>query len=409
MNPRIPVLALASFAMGTEAHVYAGHLESLARDVGQPVAAAGQLATAFALTYALTAPVVAGLVARFDRRTMILIGLVLVGILNIAASVAPSMPSLLAIRVACGLAAGLVGPISSLAAAELAPPAERGKAMAVVLAGMTVAFVLGIPVGSVIGDVAGWRGTFVYAGAVALLAGVFVRFALPPVPGGRRADLAAFRVALRPEVRGPLLLSMAGFAATFTIVAYVGPVVTAISGLTGSGVGAMQALIGVGSILGVVLGARFADRPATARLLTASFVVSAFALLAYTLLMARPEAAVLAPLISGPRAGIIAALSLAMVAGAAALFTRTPVIQASLVRVAPHDARGIVLALNGSMMFVGQGLGAALGGLTLAVSGIEWLGLAASGVALLGAGLASRQASQREAPAAAAPLALPAE
>jgi DHA1 family inner membrane transport protein len=398
MNPRIPVLAAASFAMGTEAYVYAGHLGSLARDVGQPVAAAGQLATAFALTYALTAPVVAGLVARFDRRTMILAGLVLIGILNLAASAAPSMPVLLAIRVACGLAAGLVGPISSLAAAELASPAERGKAMAVVLAGMTLAFVLGIPVGSVIGDVAGWRGTFVYAGVVALVAGLAVRFVLPPVPGGRRADLAAFKVALRPEVRGPLLLTMAGFAATFTTVAYVGPVVTAISGLTGSGVGAMQALIGAGSILGVVLGARFADRAGTGGLLTASFLVSAGALLTYTVLMGRPDAAVLGPLLDWPRAGIVAALSLAMVAGAAALFTRTPIIQAGLVRSAPPEARGIVLALNGSMVFVGQGLGAALGGITLAVSGIEWLGLAAAGVALLGAALSSREAQRQSMP-----------
>jgi len=324
MNPRIPVLAAASFAMGTEAYVYAGHLESLARDVGQPVAAAGQLATAFALTYAVTAPVVAGLVARFDRRTMILAGLVLIGALNLAASFASSMPVLLAIRVACGLAAGLVGPISSLAAAELAAPEERGRALAVVLGGMTIAFVLGIPVGSVIGDLAGWRGTFIYAGVVALVAGLAVRFVLPPVPGGRKADLAAFRVALQPAVREPLLLTLVGFAATFTTVAYVGPVVTAISGLAGSGVGAMQALIGVGSIAGVVLGARFADRAGTARLLTASFVVSAAALLAYTLLMARPETAVHAPLLTWPRAGIVAALSLAMVAGAAALFTRTP-------------------------------------------------------------------------------------
>jgi DHA1 family inner membrane transport protein len=408
MNPRIPVLAAASFAMGTEAYVYAGHLESLARDVGQPVAAAGQLATAFALTYALTAPVVAGLVARFDRRTMILAGLVLIGALNLAASVASSMPVLLAIRIACGLAAGLVGPISSLAAAELAAPEERGKAMAVVLGGMTIAFVLGIPAGSVIGDLTGWRGTFIYAGVVALVAGLAVRFVLPAVPGGRKADLAAFRVALLPAVRGPLLLTLVGFAATFTTIAYIGPVVTAISGLTGSGVGAMQALIGVGSIAGVVLGARVADRAGTARLLTASFVVSAAALFAYTLLMARPETAVDAPLLTWPRAGVVAALSLAMVAGAAALFIRTPIIQARLVRAAPPEARGIVLALNGSMVFVGQGLGAALGGLTLAASGIAWVGLAAAGTALLGAALATRLA-RRSVTAAGAPLAVPAE
>ncbi len=187
MNKRIYILALASFAMGTEAYVYAGHLEALAADLRQPLASAGQIATAFALTYALSAPIVAGLVARYDRRSVLSVGLVLIGSINLLGAVSSSLGMLVGLRIAAGLAAGLVGPISSLAAAELAPPEKRGKALAVVMAGMTLAFVLGIPMGSVVGDLAGWRGTFFYAGAVALVAAAICRIALPAIPGGQRA------------------------------------------------------------------------------------------------------------------------------------------------------------------------------------------------------------------------------
>jgi MFS transporter, DHA1 family, inner membrane transport protein len=122
MNKRIAVLALASFAMGTEAFVYVGHLEALAADIGQSVPAAGQIASAFAITCAFTAPLVAGAVAHLPRRAVLVAGLCLIGGLNLLAALAPSLPILIALRIACGLAAGLVGPIASLAAAELAPP-----------------------------------------------------------------------------------------------------------------------------------------------------------------------------------------------------------------------------------------------------------------------------------------------
>jgi MFS transporter, DHA1 family, inner membrane transport protein len=397
MNKRIAVLALASFAMGTEAFVYVGHLEALAADLGQSVAAAGQIASAFAITCAFTAPLIAGAVAHLPRRTVLVAGLCLIGALNLLASFAPSLPILIALRIACGLATGLVGPIASLAAAELAPPEQRGKAMGIVLAGMTLAFVLGIPIGSVIGDFAGWRGTFVYAGLIAFAAAVVIRLVLPVMPGGARSGSASFAAALQPAVAGPLALTLVGFAATFTTIAYLGPVVTAISGLTGSGIGAMQALIGVGSIIGIAVGIKTADSPRAGRVIMQSFFVSAGALSLYSLLMQVAPVDAAQPLLSSPRGLIILALSFGMIAGAAALFARTPIIQAKLVAAAPIDARPVILALNGSMVFLGQGLGAAFGGLTVAAAGLPALGYAAAATALVGAGLALTMAAPTKA------------
>ena len=378
VDKRIFFLAAASFATGTEAYVYAGHLETLAHDLGQPVSTAGQLATAFALTYAIMAPLVAGLAGRFGRRPVMVSGLVLIGALNLMAAIAPSFGALIAIRFACGLAAGLVGPIATLAAAELAPPDQRGRAMAVVLSGITLAFVLGIPIGSVVGDWAGWRGTFVYAGVLAFGCAALIRAVFPALPGGAPRRLGAFAEALRPAIAGPLLLTMAGFAATFSAVAYVGPLVTAIAGLTGSGIGAMQALIGVGSIAGIVLGGRMADQPGRRGFLAGSFLVSAAALSSYSLLLGTGL----------PRFMILAGLSLAIIAGAAALFSRTPVIQTRLVAAASAEARPVVLALNGSMVLFGQGLGAAVGGMAIDVAGLPAVGFTAALAALVAVPLA---------------------
>jgi predicted MFS family arabinose efflux permease len=369
MNPRLYVLGLASFAMGTEAYVYAGHLGSLARDAGVTVPTAGQLATAFSLTYAISAPVIAGFVAAFNRRTVVASGLGLIAFLNLLASQMSGFEGLLVIRILCGLAAALVGPIASVAAAELAPEDQRGKAMAVVLGGMTLSFVAGIPAGSLIGDFAGWRGTFLYASVVAVLAAVIVRSVLPSMPG--RAEVASSVVDLvsRSAVVVPLLLTLLGFAATFAVIAYLGPVVTVVAGLSGSGIGAIQAFIGLGSIVGVIVGARFADRPAAAFIMAASFLMSAISLSAVSLLF----------LATGKVA--IVGLGAAIAAGAAALFCRTPLIQVRLVKAAPAQ-RSVLLALNGSMVFFGQGLGAALGGAVIGFTGLAAVGWAGGAVAL---------------------------
>ncbi len=374
MDGRVPVLALASFALGTEAYVYVGHLGALSADLGVTIAQAGLLGTVFALTCAVAAPLLSSLTAALDRRAVVVWGLVAVGALNALAALAPGLEALLALRFGCGIAAALVGPAASAAAAALAPPERRGRAMAVVLAGMTLAFLLGIPTGSLIGALGGWRATFAFAAVVALLAAAAVRLTLAAVPGGSPHGLGGLVVGLRPSVAGPLLLTCIGFAATFTVIAYIAPVALAIAGLEGAEVGGLQALIGVGSLLGIAIGARFADDGRAFLLVAASFLVSAVALSLYSILGASQA--------DDPVR--LALLGAAMVVGAAALFSRTPAIQAQLVRRAPERA-SVVLALNGSMVFAGQGLGAAVGALVIGSFGVSTLGFVAAGIALVGA------------------------
>jgi MFS transporter, DHA1 family, inner membrane transport protein len=371
--PRLGTLTAASFALGTEAYVYVGHLDALVRDLDVSIAAGGSLAAAFALTYALTGPPLAAVAARVDRRTLITGGLVSIGLLNLLAAIAPSFAVLILLRVLCGVGAACIGPTASAAAAMLVSPERRGRAMAAVLAGMTLAFILGIPMGSVVGAYGGWRACFAFSGLLALAAAIPARALLPTLPGNGSARLQALAIALQPHVWRTLLLTMLGFAATFTVIAYIGPVAKHVADMEGAEVGGLQSLIGVGSIIGILIGARFADRPEALTMIAASLGVSLIGLGLYSLL----------PATSLSGTPLVALLSLAMVLGAAALFARTPVIQARLVAGAPENS-AVLLALNGSTVFVGQGVGAAIGAITSATLGIGALGAVAALVAALG-------------------------
>ena len=118
---------------------------------------------------------------RADRKVLLWLGLIVIGLLNVGAALASNFFVLLVVRVACGLAAGLVGPSAQAAAAILSPPHERGRAMAVVLAGMTLAFTVGAPLGSIFGASFGWRATFVFSAVLAGIASILILVLLPRV------------------------------------------------------------------------------------------------------------------------------------------------------------------------------------------------------------------------------------
>ncbi len=382
---RIPVLAAASFATATQSFVFAGLLAEMAADLAVPVAQAGQLATAFALAFGLAAPVVAALVARRERRSTMLVALVVLAALNLLIVAVESFPALVALRIAAGIAAAGVIPAATAMAVSLAPPEQRGRAVAMVIGGTTLAFLLGIPLGSVVGDAFGWRGCFAFAAAVAVAAALAIRLLVPRVPGdagGVSGGIAALRI---PGVLPTLALNFTAFTSVFAIAAYIGPVTNQVSGLTGSGVAVMQALVGVASIAGLPLGAMLADRGARAAALLPAGMLGANLL----------QGALLLGWAGGSALGLpLQALSVLVSAGC--LFALSPVVGARLAMLAP-GARGFVLACNSSAIFLGQAGGAALGGLGIALFGLAGAGLLGAAAAvpamLLARGLARPPAS----------------
>ncbi len=201
MNLRILVLTLATFAIGTGTFVVTGLLGSVAGEFSVPVESAGHLVTVFAVAYAVGSPILVTLTERVPRRWLVVTALVLFALANGAAAIAPSFGLLLAARVAAALGAAILTPVAGAVAADLAVPEEQGKALSLVIGGMTVAWVVGIPLGTLVGDEFGWRASFVMVGALAAVATVAVAAILPnvekpPVAGLRSMFALAGRTAI---------------------------------------------------------------------------------------------------------------------------------------------------------------------------------------------------------------------
>ncbi|MCA6255021.1 MAG: MFS transporter, partial [Phenylobacterium sp.] len=240
MNPRILVLTLSTFAFGSTAFIFAGVLETMAQDLGVTTAVAGQLQTSYVLVSALLGPPLAWLLGRADRKVVLAAALGFGALANLACAMAPGFQSLLALRTLVGLAAAIAGPTASVAAAALVPPERRGSAVAMVMGGMTMAFVIGIPLGSFVGAHFGWRSTFILAGALTAIAFAGVVTLMPsvrpqPPSVGGRIDLTP----LLPLYAGGFLC----FAANMTVNLFIAPVVRVGAGVTGAGVGLFQMVI----------------------------------------------------------------------------------------------------------------------------------------------------------------------
>lgn len=372
-NP-IPALALATCAVGTQTFVFAGLLIELAADLSISVATAGYLAVAYAITYALTAPLIALKTGRLERRRMLWLALLGLSLINLLAALAGSFSELIGLRILAGLAATLVMPVVPPIIAALLPVEKRGQALAMVTGGMVLAFLLGMPLGSLIGQWFDWRATFLLAAALCLAAALTNRLSLPVVQSEDGAGWHLLAHGWQPDIRRLLLMSLAAFSATFCVIPYIAPVMQNIVGSTEQ-VAFSQMLVGVGALVGITIAARLGNASSPNRLLVRIFMIIALTQALYSVAM-----------LVFPEQGLVSWLSLgaAVLFGAAALFALTPLVQAQLLEAAP-GARQVTVALNGSVMFLGQGLGAALGAWVSQLLSLQLLGLTGMLVALLGA------------------------
>jgi predicted MFS family arabinose efflux permease len=369
LDPRVFLLTLAVFASTSASFVFAGMLEPMAVDLRVAPAAVGQLQTAYVVIASLLGPVAVQVLRRGDRRSLVLLGLGLGCACHFACALAPDYLRLLLLRGPAGLAAAILSPAAVVAAASLSPPNRRGSALAAVSGGLTLAFMLGIPLGSLVGAAFGWRATFGFAGVLAALAFVAVLVGLPRIPPPQRQ--AGQRVAL--ATTWPFYATTVMTMAPAMILSlYIGPIVRVGAGVTGAGVGAFQALIGIGSLLGLLMGGRAADRGAAG-----GWVFRAFGVLAIG--MALHLAATLSLISPGWPSWILVGVATVITAGA--LFSVMPVVQAQIVQAT--NASPLALALNTSAMGLGQALGAVLGGVALQLGGAPAAPAAALAVALV--------------------------
>ncbi|MFF5716037.1 MFS transporter [Streptomyces buecherae] len=366
---KVSLLALGAFTLGLDAYVMAGLLPVVADDLDTTVSLAGQMVTAFTLAYALSAPLVAGLLTGVRPKTVILVALAVFTLGNGLTAVAPSLALLLASRVVAGAGAGVYAALSTAAASALVPTERRGKALALVMGGMSTGTVLGVPLGVLLAEHASWRATMglvTALGAVAIggLAALLPQVpAEPPVPA--RARLGAIT---DPAVAPVVGVSFLAAVASLGLYTYLAPVLEAAGDI--DGVAPYLWAWGAGGVLGSLLIGPLVDRTGRVRALVAALLTAVGG----------------AHLVLAPVAGAPLLLGAALVVWGAGGWALQVPQQHRLLAVSAR--RGTVaLALNNSALYLGSAVGSALGGLALAAGlpgdALPWAAAAILGLSLL--------------------------
>ncbi|MGW0547269.1 MFS transporter [Streptomyces altiplanensis] len=356
--PVLPVLAVGAFAIGTDTFVVAGVLPEVARGLGSGLADVGWVSTVFALTYAVLAPVLGALTGRVERRTVLVVSLVVFTLGNAASALAPSLGTLLAARVATAAGAALYIPAASASAAALSPPERRGRAMAVVLGGLSAATVAGVPFGTWLAADLGWRSTFWLLAGVGALCAAAVAGGLPEVRLPAAPGLAARLAPVRdPRVLFTVLTTLLFMTGGYLALTYIGAVLAPATDGSGTTLALLLLVFGVLAVAGTVLGGRATDRWGSTPVLLGSVAGLG------VVLAALPPA----------RDGLFTA-AVAMAAwGVTAMATQPPQ-QHRLFAIAPASGP-LLLSLNSSATFAGISLGGFAGGLVIEHGGADGLDL----------------------------------
>ena len=377
INLSLLALALGGFGIGSTEFVAMGLLPNLAQDLLPELYAtdqeaalgqAGWLISAYALGVVVGAPTIAALSARYPRKTLLLWLLAAFTVGTIASAVLPNFGLVLAARFIAGLPHGAYFGIASLVAASLIGREKRGQGVAIVLSGLTIANVVGVPLITLLGQVAGWRAAYLVVAAIFAATFVAVLAVLPAQPGDPTAtmkrELAAFS---RVQVWLALLIGAVGFGGFFAVYSYVAPVVTEVTRLDPTFVPIALVCVGLGMTIGNIVGGRAADRNIMVTVF-ACFGIFVVSLIGFALFASNPV-------------GLLVGL-FAVGFAASAL---SPAIQTRLMDVA-GDSQTLAAAVNHSSLNLGNSLGAYIGGVTIA-AGFGYLSPAWAGLILCAPGI----------------------
>ena len=221
MDKRLLVLALGMFALGTDTFVVAGVLPQIARAFDVDIGIAGQLTTLYAIAYALLAPTVAALAANVPRKQLMLAGLAVFVLANLATALAPTFTVALVSRAFAGLGAAMYAPTATGTGAAIVAPDRRGQALAIIVAGLTAATALGSPMGTVIGGLGDWRWTMYFVSTLGMAAAVGIALLLKDLPLPAKVGLGARLAPLQDaRVGWTLLTTFLGLAGNFLVYIY---------------------------------------------------------------------------------------------------------------------------------------------------------------------------------------------
>jgi DHA1 family inner membrane transport protein len=365
-------LAIGAFGIGTTEFVVMGMLPQIAGGLDVSVSAVGLLISAYAVGVVIGAPTLTALGVRFTPRQTLVGLMVLFTVGNLLSALAPDYGTLVAARVFSALSHGAFFGVGAVAARRLVPKEKATQAISLMITGLTVANVVGVPLGTFVAQQLSWRVVFVAVAVIGLITIAGLLAWMPAVAGeptDLRSELRAFR---RSAVWLVLGLTMIGFAALFAVYSYVSPILTELSGLSEAWVTPVLGLFGVGTTLGTLAGGRLGDRWGMSfvrwGLIAGAVTLALFALLAHI---------------------AVAAIVLLVLFGIIS-FSLGPVVQNRVIEVARVPGGSLVSAANQAAFNVANALGAALGAGVLSAglgyTSTLWVGAA---LALVGTGIAT--------------------
>jgi len=345
-------LAMGGFAIGTGEFVIMGLLPDAAKGLNVSIPSAGHLISIYALGVVIGAPLLAILGARWPRRNFLVTLMALFAVGNIVSSVAPSFYSMAIARFIAGFPHGTFFGVAALVAASLVERKRRAQAVSMVLLGLTVANLIGVPLATAIGQWVGWRSAFAIVGGLAVITLILVLLWVPRVDGDKFASpLRELKALTRKQVLLTLAIGAVGTGGMFSVFSYVKPTMLQLAHLPLSMIPVVLALFGLGMIIGNVAGGRLADR-GLEKTIRGILLWSIAILAAFTFTAHHP---VLGPL-NVMLVGTMVSLS--------------AVLQIRLMDVA-GDAQTMAAAMNHSAFNIANAMGAWLGGLTIS-AGLGW-------------------------------------
>ncbi|WP_236580656.1 MFS transporter [Rubrivivax sp. A210] len=372
--PALPLLLLfcgVNLVIGSGAFIISPLLAPLAEGLGVGIAGAGQAVTAYALSTAVLAPLALAATARWPRRRVMLAALALFAAGNAVCALAPGLAVLLAGRVLMGVGAVFV-PVAAGIAVTLVEPARRGQALALVFLGMSLSYVVSLPLGAWLGFRYGWRVPIAGAAGLALLALAAIAWRVPRslaaagAEAGPQSNLGA--LLRQPEVLRVLATTLAYFTAIFCVFSYIGPVLQALVPMSSGQMSLTLMLFGCSGVAGTLIGGAANDRWGPRRSLWVQMSVLALTM-------------ALLPLTAGHWPALMAVL---LAWGTAGFGMMAPQ-QSRLAALAPAQAP-LLFSFNSSMLYFGTASGAAIGGALAPRLGfihLPWVGLVAALLALL--------------------------
>ncbi|MFH0070795.1 MFS transporter [Peribacillus sp. NPDC056705] len=361
-------LTVGAFAIGMTEFVIMGILPNVADDLNVSIASAGQLITMYALGVAVGAPILTVLTHKIPQKKLLLLlmGLFILG--NGIAVFAPNYAVLMGARMLTALTHGTFFGVGAVIASRLVRPDKRAAAVSIMMAGLTIANIIGVPLGTFIGQSMGWRASFAAIAIMGIIALVGIIIFIPKqYPDKHSSMVQQITALIKPRLLLFLLIGALGNAGLFAVFTYIAPLLIEITGYAEQSVTWILVLFGIGVTAGNMIGGKLADWKLLPSIL-GIYLATAIILTVFTLTMYHPVTAVLTIILWG-----------------AASFAVMPGMQVRVMNLA-QSAPALASTASHSAGNLGNAAGAFIGGLVithLSLSSLPWVGAVLVSLAFL--------------------------